>query len=419
MDESQRVLEMIEAKVVEHGGDLGGWTKLEDATLKLFAGRVTLRAEVREYESARTQSAHVHVLTTLHEHDDEVLDACVVGIGDHRAEALEQAAVLWITGVAGPIKSFLDDKPICMTCKAGMENGNAAQGYVKGDFGLPDLTAYVGPTWARGNQDEAVFAALDDDAPWFRYAAESVAPRRIHIAKSMVISQGDAGWRRELEIDGHDVAHVDPCWHVDLRGPRFGYLVRYAVFAFPHDAPELARRAELDQAVMYFIENFARYESIDELMVAMVAEGFAADLVDEIESISTIAFGRLFFEGRGIDYPATIIRARRDGRVETDVPLMSLPAYCRGRAVGARLLKTLPKEEHLAISLYSAESQVIVQALEARTGMQTDLGSLALLPNVVPERGTSDATLREATDLLKKLAEQWRKDKKKPWWKIW
>ena len=69
----------------------------------------------------------------LHEYEDEVLDACLFGIGEDRRAALAQAAVVWITAVAGPIKSFLDNKPVCMTCQAGVAGGNASEGYSQSD----------------------------------------------------------------------------------------------------------------------------------------------------------------------------------------------------------------------------------------------------------------------------------------------
>ena len=47
--------------------------------------------------------------------------ACLCGLGQDRETALSQAAAVWITCVAGPIRSFLDGKPICMTCQAGVD----------------------------------------------------------------------------------------------------------------------------------------------------------------------------------------------------------------------------------------------------------------------------------------------------------
>src|SRR6516165_6617671 len=101
MSDSERLLERIEKGIVEHGGDLGGWTNRSDDTLELFDGRVTLRAELKDAgPSAAGKAVHAHVLTTLHEYEDEVLDACLFGMGDGPEAGLAEAAVIWITGVA-------------------------------------------------------------------------------------------------------------------------------------------------------------------------------------------------------------------------------------------------------------------------------------------------------------------------------
>jgi len=102
MDNSERLLELIELGVVEHGGDLGGRTRLSGGTLQLFDGRVTLRAELADPgPAAAGKAVHAHVLTTLHEYGDELLDACVFGMGGDPEAALGEAALIWITGVAG------------------------------------------------------------------------------------------------------------------------------------------------------------------------------------------------------------------------------------------------------------------------------------------------------------------------------
>lgn len=420
MSDSDRLLELIEDAVVKHGGDLGGWTRRDGGTLRLFDGRVTLRAEVMDAgPSAGDRGVHAHVLTTLHEHDDEVLDACLFGIGKDRAQALAEAAFIWLTGVAGPIKSFLDNKPVCMTCQAGVAGGDVAQGYARGDYGLaPGLRAYVGPSFARGFDDPKVQSALDDTRPWFRFAAESAAPRRVHLAKATVQSKGKEGWRRDLEIDGHDVAHHDAEWPAGVRGPDFGYLTRFAVFEFPRNSTEIARRAELERTICHFAENYAKHDSVDELMENMVSQGFDPDLVHEVESISTIAFGRSLFEQHGVQYSSTIIRARRDGRIETDVPLMSIPAYTRARALASRLQQTLPPDHYQALCLYNAESNALLNALEA-AGEDPDLSQWTMFPCVVPDRGVSDQTMDAALAKLEEMMERNRPAKKKPWWKFW
>jgi hypothetical protein len=419
MSESERLLELIEKCVVEHGGDLGGWTRRAEEALQLFDGRVTLRAELRDAgPSAGDRGVHAHVFTTLHEHDNELLDACLFGMGEDREAALGQAAVIWLTGVAGPIKSFLDNKPVCMTCQAGVEGGDASEGYSQSDYGLSGLRAYVGPSISRWFEDERVQSAVDDTKPWFRFAAESAAPRRVHLAKATIVSKGKDGWSRDLEIDGHDVSHHDPDWPAGVRGPDFGYVTRFAVFEFPPNSTEIPRRAELERTIRYFAENFSKYDSVDRLMQEMVNQGFDPDFVHETESIATIAFGRTLFEQHGVQYSSTVIRARRDGRVQAGVPLMSIPAYSRARALAVRLRETMPSDDFQSLCLYNAESNAILKAMEAG-GDQLDLTKLKMYPCVVPDRGVSGQTMDAAMATLNDLVERNRSAKKKPWWKFW
>jgi hypothetical protein len=419
MSDTERLLDRIESCVVEHGGDLGGWTRRIEDALQLFDGRVTLRVGLKDMQPSTRGAVHAHVLTTLHECDDEVLDACLVGVDDGREAAIGQAAALWTTCVAGPIKSFLDHRPICMTCQAGVAGGDASKGYSRGDYGLSSgLRAYVGPSIWRGFDNEGVPSALDDTKPWFRFAAESAGPRRVHLAKAMIVSKGKEGWRRELEVDGHEVSYQDPDWPAGVPGPNGGYLTRFAVFEFPLNSTEIPRRAELERTIRYFAENYSKYKSIDPLMQEMVDQGFDPDLVHETESISTIAFGRTLFQEHGIRYSPTIIRALRDGHVQTDVPLMSIPAYTRARALAVQLRETMPKENFQALCLYNAESNVIVQAMEA-AGDQLDLAKIKMYPCVVPDRGVSDQTMDAAIATLNALVERNRSTEKKPWWRFW
>lgn len=419
MANSERLLELIERGVVEHGGDLGGWTRLSDGTLQLFDGRITLRAELADPgPSAPDKAVHAHVLTTLHEYDDEVLDACLFGLGGDPEAALGEAAVIWITGVAGPIKSLLDNEPVCNTCRAGVAGGDASKGYARGDYGLPGLRAYVGPAFARGFADGLDQSALDDTKPWFRFAAESAAPRRVHLAKASVVSKGDAGWSRDLEVDGHEVSHHDPDWPAGVRVPDQGYLTRFAVFEFPRDSAEVRRRVELERTICHFAENFSRHDSVDRLMEAMVGQGFDPDLVHETEAISTLAFGRAFFEQYGVQYSPTVIRARRDGRVEPDVPLMSIPAYARARVLAVQLRETMKPDDFQSLCLYHAESNAILKAMED-AGDKLDLTGIKMYPCVVPDRDASGQTMDAALAILNALVGRNRPPEKKPRWKFW
>ena len=406
MSDSEHLLELIERGVVEHGGDLGGWTRRIDNALQLFDGRVTLRAELKDTASSAANTVHAHVLTTLHEYEDEILDACLFGIGDTPKAAFGEASMIWITGVAGPIKSFLDDKPLCMSCQAGVADGDPSQGYSRGDYGLPQLRAYVGPSFTRGMDDGQV-QPVDDTKPWFRFAAESAAPRRVHLAKVSIVSKGKEGWSRELEIDGHEVSHHDPDWPAGVLGPDSGYMTRFAVFEFPPNSPEIRRRAELDRTIRYFAENFSKHDSVEQLMDAMVKEGSDQDLIHETESISTIAFSRALFEPYGVQFSSTIIRARRDGRVETDIPLMSIPSYSRARALAAELRETMTKGDFQNLCLYNAEANAILKAMAA-AGDKLDLTQMKMYPCVVPDPGISDQTMDAALAKLNDLIDRKR-----------
>ena len=419
MSDAARLLEIIEEAIVAHGGDLGGWTQRTDEAVKLFDGRVSLRAEISE-SPAPGQAVHAHVFTTLHDFDDDVLDACLVGIGEQPDDALKNAAAIWVMCVAGPIRSFLDGEPVCMTCQAGVIDGDQSKGYVPGDYGLPGLRAYVGPAMSRFLDDAKVLASFTDTSPWFRFAAESAAPRRVHLAKATITSHGN-GWHRDLEVDGHDVSHRDPDFPASARAPEYSYMTRFAVFEFPRNSAEIARRAELERAIRYFAEHYTKFPKVNELMEAMVGQGFDADLIQEVESISTIAFGRNLFEPAGVKYSPTVIRARSDGRIESDVPLMSLPAYTRGRALAARLRETMPENDFQALCLYNAESNAILQILE-KQGKKVDLTRCEMYPSIVPDRQTSDETMQAAMARIHELMEAKRRAnpvKKKPWWTFW
>lgn len=405
MTQATRLLELIEERVVEHGGDLDGWTARIADALKLFDGRVTLRAEI--VDGGEGKPVHAHVFVTLHGHDDAVLEACVVGMGEDDDAALGQAAIIWMQGVGAPIRSFLDDRPVCMALPLESDaNGIASAG-----------RAYAGPIFQRG-LDESAAAALDDTLPWFRYAAEAAAPRRVHLAKVSISTGPETGWTRQLEMDGCDVSHRDADWPAGVTSATAGYVTRFAVFAL--SAEEVARRVELDRTIRHFAEQYSRSGSIDALMDEMALQGFDPDLVHGVESFATLALGRVFFEERGVAYPPTVIRARGDGRVEADVPLLAIPAYSRARALASEIRQALAPDDFASLCLYSAESNAILQAMEA-SGETLDLAGLTLYPSVVPDRDTSQETIDAALRLVQRMIDgrSAAPPAPKPWWKVW
>lgn len=390
MSEPARLLERIEERIVTHSGDLGGWTAHTADALKIFDGRVTLRAEI--IDGGEGKPVHTHVFATLHEYDDEVLDACILGMGEDTDAALGQAATIWMQGVGAPIRSFMEDREVCMAARIDEE----------ADPVLAGGRAYAGPFFPRG-LDDSVVSALDDALPWFRFAAEAAAPRRVHLAKVFISTGSGTGWARQLEIDGHNVSHRDRDWPAGVTSAEAGYVTRFAVFELPPE--EIERRAELDRTILHFAEHYAQGGSVDDLTEEMVRQGFDPILVHETESISTIAFGRVLFESRGISYPPTIIRARNDGRVEADVPLLSIPAYSRARALVPQIQQVLTPDDFMDLCVYSAESHVILQAMEGK-GNDVDLSGFTLYPCVVPDPNVSQETMDAALRLMRQMVDR-------------
>ena len=419
MADENELLSLIEDAIAAHGGDLGGWTQLTEDSLKIFDGRVTLSALIDEPEDNDVPGMiHAHVLAVLHEYDDEVLDTCLIGVGDDMKSCLAEVALIWMTCVAGPIRSFLDNTPVCMTCQAGVVDGDVSQG----DYGLPGLRAYVGPYTTRMIEDESITETIDDQKPWFRYAAESASPKSVHLAKVTFSANDEDGWDRQLEIDGHEVSHSDPNWPAGVAIPDVGFLTRFAVFEFPRNSQAIKQRAELDKIIRFFITNYHKFKSVDDLMRQMFQQGMDRETVCEVESISTLAFTRIIFESHGVEFPSVVYRARKDGRIEKDVPLMSLPAFSRGRAIIAELSDDLSEEEFQSICLYSAEAHAILNSMENDDSI--DLNSISLAPSLVPEFGVSNETMDRGLKMIMQVAEDSPTEepsptKKKPWWKFW
>ena len=123
-----------------------------------------------------------------------------------------------------------------------------------------------------------------------------------------------------------------------------------------------------------------------------------------------------------MQYASTVIRARRDGHVEPGIPLMSIPAYSRARALAIQFRETMAKDAFQSLCLYNAESQAILKAMKS-AGDKLDLTKMKMYPCVVPDRGVSKQTMDAALAMLNELIERNRArpvgHKKKPWWRFW
>jgi hypothetical protein len=143
------------------------------------------------------------------------LNACVLGFGPLES-ALEQAAEVWFRLVGAPVLSCLSGHPVL------------AADHFAGDeaWGVPGGHGFVGPFMVRGGGEVDREALARCDA--FRFDGY---PRdgRPHLVKVTLFGQ-DGRWIRYLEIDGHEVTHVDEDWQ-GLPDPQDPVIcVRFAVF---------------------------------------------------------------------------------------------------------------------------------------------------------------------------------------------
>jgi hypothetical protein len=83
-----------------------------------------------------------------------------------------------------------------------------------------------------------------------------------------------------------------------------------------------------------------------------------------------------------------------------------------------RLYQSLSKEDFQRLCLYNAESNAILQALQAQ-GDKVDFSKIRMFPSVVPERGVSNQTMNAAIAIMQSLVQRKQTVKKKPWWKFW
>ncbi|MEM1186586.1 MAG: hypothetical protein AAGI53_16475 [Planctomycetota bacterium] len=320
-----KLLEMIESTVVAHGDEFGGWTKLDGDELKVFDGRITLRAQVHIHPKPDGAAmAQCSVLATLHDHGDEVLNGGVVGIAGSEDEALTSAAQTWLHLVAATIRSFIDGRAV-----TGCSHVSDAPGE-----GLDGFDGYVSPArWASfGTQPPE----CPDGAPWFRYTREALGPARLQMVKTVVggnTPDSPTGWRRQLELNDEGLTVTDTDWPAPrLEAP--GYWTRFALVAQTDEA-QMAERDRLDRAIESFATKLSARAAHEEIEKQMSLEGYDLEFIDEIGSFATAGFTRAFFTSRGMNFnfAPTVIRARASGEIEAGVPLASRPAFSRGMAL--------------------------------------------------------------------------------------
>jgi hypothetical protein len=185
--------------------------------LMAHQGGIVLRIDFLEVDE---QQLHAHIVTSIANHksprDLQQLDACIVGRGA-RAEAIGQAAEIWVVGVAAPLFSLITGRE-----QLGARHFTGAE-----PWGVPGRHGWIGQTISRGTRpfDEEVEESLG----LFAYDGYP-EDKQLHLVK--VTLQGLKGkWKRYLEIDGHAGMHVDEDWECGVPAPEAGFILNlFALF---------------------------------------------------------------------------------------------------------------------------------------------------------------------------------------------
>lgn len=213
-----RLLHHVGQQLLASGVPLAAGVTLFGRQLVSPGGRFAVTVEVRE---ATAERVHAHVVTWLPDPaapgGATALDACVMGLGPS-ADAVEQAAGLWLRLAGAPVLSYLSGQPVLDADHFGGDE----------PWGVPGGHGFVGPFMARGEAGAVDLAELAQSEA-FRFAGYPRDGRR-HLVKVTLLG-GDGRWTRYLEIDGHDATQVDEDWRGGLPSPRSPVVcVRFAVF---------------------------------------------------------------------------------------------------------------------------------------------------------------------------------------------
>lgn len=376
--------------------DLVGEVTLEGECVFALDRRLRVMPAVHYDEEAHPSIAHVHVTSEIAgDKGTQAFEACVVGIHEERAEALADAARTWMQQAAPAILSLMHAREVL---DAEYFSGKEIWG-VRGVYG------FVGPLAAR-----FVGKEMDMDAvamsPLFEYAPALVPPGVSHIAKVTLNADGQGGWTRSLEIDGHAASHADPHWESGPMAPTEPVIcTRFAVFHYA-DQPDFVRaRQTLDDAIRAFVKVFQQDPEAGSAAAErfLVEHGVAADVADRVRVFAPMAFARLFLAELGARLPDDYTRISAEGELIEGLRLMNEPAFARSSVLAREFASTHELVEGLQrAAMFSSEAQVLNDALLAKQ----DPKKLSLLPSLVPDPGVSDETLQWAIKMLEARAQE-------------
>lgn len=411
MDERVVFLQALCEELKQLEADAVGMPEVVGSAVHAVEGQLRLSVEVHRDEGTHPLIAHVHVLAEIGE-PGEILDACVIGMHEDRAEALQDAARHWLVAAGAPVLSMLHAKPVL----------DASHFCGTECWGVRDCHGFVGPLVSRFSPPGADLQVLTE-APLFEDVAELAPAGLIHIVKSTIEIQ-EGRWKRTLEIDGHSVSHVDHNWPTDFPSPGEPCICsRFAVFHYADRAEEVeamsAGQAAIDRVIRSFIEVFQKDADLDldTAMTLVERETGDRDLVHRVGVFAPLAFARVLFGDLGATFSREYRQVDRDGRVEEGVRLMKESVFARSTATAGECFSQPELHQGAKqLALRSPEVAAINDALHGGSRPE----DLVLVPPLVFESGVDESTQRRVLDeLMAEVGRELGTVRKKRWWEFW
>ncbi len=416
MNEERIVLRAIQTALENLTPEVVGEVRADEQAgcLEVLNGQLTIRVNISHDEGMHPSIAHVHVESTVASLADEPLDACVVGTDEDRKKGLAQAGSTWVTMAGVPILSLCHAKEV----------GAAAHFAGEEAWGVEGCHGFVGPAILRHADARDLDLEAISQSALFDYVAELTPGGLMHIAKSTLSQNGEGGWRRQLEIDGHAAGHVDEDWPLNVLAPSSGQVIisRFAVYHYVNCPETAAERQALDDAITDYVRALQEDPALDptSMQQVLVERRHLAEHAYWIDRFVPSAFARVLLADTGVSFSDTYRLAQRGGRLSKPLELMRNPVFARAQALGWRSSADYP-DGFKRSALCSAELDALNNALHAGSKPE----DLSTLPPLIPDQGASQDDVAKATEAY--LAEyQGERDtpappraKKSSWWQFW
>jgi len=408
-DEAAYVLKVIHDELRKQGEAVVGALELREDCVLAHQGNLVIQAEVLREAGDASSMAHCHVTARIvgSRGGSEPLDACVIGVASQRESALAKAGEKWVSNVSCCFFSLLHAKPVMQAAHFGG----------KDPWGVPDCHGFAGPLTGMFFEKAEAIGSLQGEGV-FDCAAALAPPGIVHLAKVVLDAQGEKGWKRTVEIDGHEAVYEEERWNTKVAAPGRGIVTQYAMFHFADQQDVIEKRRRIDEAIEAFVLAFAELKDTDKSADILEKRGFDPGLANLVALMVPSACFRVIFGRSGLTFARDCVRVYKDGTNSVG-KVMQEPIFARTMVLCGKFIPRGIVEAIKSLASLSAEMNAVNAALQGGS----KLGDLQMLPSIFPDVGVSNAAMEKAFGLMKTFAKpaaaKGVEAKAKPWWKTW